>query len=310
MTLNFCTLFDSNFITQGMVMYESLCNSSKDFYLYIVAFDDVALDILKKLNLPKITVISLEEFEDEKLLKVKKERTAKEYCWTCSSSVILYCIERYSLDHCTYLDADLYFYSDPRTLIDEIRDDSVIIARHNYAPEYDQSTTSGIYCVQFMTFLNDFKGISVLKWWRNACLAWCYDKFENGKFGDQKYLDDWTERFDCVHVLQNFGGGLAPWNRTKYSIDRKMNVTYGNETYPLCFYHFHDLRFQNGRINRSYFLCYKMPITYLLSLYIPYLSKLLSTNKKLHKISAKIPKYSCWSMFRLIKDGCCVDRKV
>lgn len=281
-------------------MYESLCNSSKDFHLYVVAFDDFALDILKKLSLPKITVISLEEFEDDELLRVKNGRSAKEYCWTCSSSVILYCLEHYNLDNCTYVDADLYFYSDPKILIDEVGSSSVIITRHNYALEYDQSANSGVYCVQFMTFLNNFEGMTVLKWWRNACIDWCYARFEDGKFGDQKYLDDWTERFDCVHVLQNFGGGLAPWNRTKYFIDYSLRVSDDSKMYPLCFYHFHDLRFINGRISRPYFLCYKMPTKYLFLLYIPYLVKLLSLNKRLRKISNKIPKYGRWSMFRMM----------
>lgn len=281
-------------------MYESLCNSSKDFHLYIVAFDDIALDILAKLSLSKVTVISLKEFEDKELLKVKQERTGKEYCWTCSSSVILYCLEHYDLDNCTYVDADLYFYNDPKILVDEIGNNSVIITKHNYAPEYDQSVNSGVYCVQFMAFLNDSKGVKVLKWWRNACLNWCHDRFEDGKFGDQKYLDDWTERFDCVHVLQNFGGGLAPWNRTKYYIDQNLNVSDGNRTYPMCFYHFHDLRFIDERISRPHFLCYKMPSKYLFLLYIPYLLKLLSINKRLRKISDKVQKYSCWSIFRMI----------
>jgi len=299
--LNFCTLFDSSFITQGLTMYESLCEvCDNNFHLYIFAFDDISLTVLNRLNLKNITVISLEEFEDEKLLKVKSARTKKEYCWTCSSSTILYCLEHFKLLNCTYVDADLYFYSDPKILIDEMGNKSVLITLHNYAPEYDQTETSGKYCVQFVTFRNNSAGLEVLKWWKNACLDWCHARIEDGKFGDQKYLDDWTERFDCVHVLKNFGGGLAPWNRTRYFINDNLQVSYGIKKYPLCFYHFHDLKFSKGKLNKAHFMGYKMSANYFRLLYIPYMKKFLSVNKKLRKISDNITYYRSYEKLRMI----------
>jgi hypothetical protein len=63
-------------------------------------------------------------------------------------------------------------------------------------------------------------GMAVLNWWRDRCIEWCYARSEEGKFGDQKYLDDWTTRFDSVHVLEHLGGGIAPWNVQQYSFYR------------------------------------------------------------------------------------------
>ncbi|MGZ4118999.1 MAG: hypothetical protein ACXVPY_16035, partial [Bacteroidia bacterium] len=117
-----------------------------------------------------------------------------------------------------------------------------------YTKEYDQSATSGKYCVQFVTFKNDEKGLAVLKWWRNACIDWCYDRMEDGKFGDQKYLDDWTTRFDCVHELQHLGGGIAPWNVQQYifnSVNGKLTGTEikSGKQFNVIFYHFHAAKF-------------------------------------------------------------------
>jgi hypothetical protein len=179
-TLNYCTLFNSAYLARGLALYESLSRVCDQFQLYVFAFDDASFEYLKYKKLPNLTVISLHEFEDQELLRIKPTRTAGEYCWTCTPSTILYCIEHYNLDHCTYIDADMIFYSNPIVLNEEAGNRSVIITEHRYTPEYDQSATSGIYCVQYVLFKNDDAGMEVLRWWRNACIEWCYNRAEDG----------------------------------------------------------------------------------------------------------------------------------
>jgi hypothetical protein len=247
MTYNYCTLFDSYYLNRGLAMHESLLKNSPEFHLYIFAFDKKSESILKDMALQNVTVISLEEFEDERLLAIKDSRSKGEYCWTCTSSTIYYCITRFKLDHCTYIDADLYFFSNPNVLVDEMGDCSVLITEHRYTKKYDQSGTSGMYCVQFITFKNVPSGMKALTWWRDRCIEWCYDRFEEGKFGDQKYLDDWPTRFEGVHVLQNLGGLLAPWNVQQFEIQTgdkiviKEKIT--GRRFDLVFFHFHAVRF-------------------------------------------------------------------
>ena len=159
--MNFCTLFDSKYLSRGIALYNSLRRYEPNALLFVVAFDNVCEETLIKLNLKNMVVISLNEFEDEKLLDIKPSRSAGEYCWTCTPSVIKYCIEKYDLDFCTYLDADLYFYNSPRVLLEELndKDGDVLITEHRYTKAYDQTKTSGKYCVQFMTFKNSENGL-------------------------------------------------------------------------------------------------------------------------------------------------------
>lgn len=292
--LNFCTLFDINFATQGVAMYESLKKHCDDFHLYIFAFCDESYKLLTQLNLEHATVISMNEFEDEDLLRVKPTRTIGEYCWTCSSSTINYCLDKFNLDHCTYIDADLYFYSNPKVLIDEMGDKSVLITEHRYSPGYDQTSTSGKYCVQFITFKNDPKGRAVLSWWRNACLDWCYARFEDGKFGDQKYLDDWTERFDCIHVLEHIGGGLAPWNIHQYKIIKTKNKLFvlkeeTKNAVELVFYHFHAVKILAcGKIHFERYVMYNVGEANQKMIYEPYLKIIFKLSKQLKRLNNNI----------------------
>lgn len=306
--LNFCTLFDSNYFSRGMAMYRSLrAHCREEFSLYIFAFDDLTFTALSELKLPNVTVISLREFEDPELLQVKPSRTAGEYCWTCTPSVILYVLEKHKANHCTYLDADLYFYSDPKVLLNEMGEDSVLITPHRYTPKYDQSATSGIYCVQFITFKNDERGLKVLKWWREACLEWCYSRFEDGKFGDQKYLDDWPRRFEGIHVLEHPGGGVAPWNVQQYKPRRERNELLIQEikngrNCRVVFYHFHYLKFIGKFVE---FGSYELSREALSIFYEPYVRELESIKNSLslsfdpHGISVK--KQSWKSPLRKIK---------
>jgi len=206
------------------------------------------------LNLQKATIISLAEFEDEKLIEVKPTRTIAEYCWTSTSSTILYVLENFNVDNCTYVDADVYFYSSPKPIFDELGNKSILITEHRYSPQYNKELKAGKYCVQFVTFKKDDNGLNALKWWRDRCIEWCYARYEDGKFGDQLYLNDWTERFEGVHVMKHLGGGLAAWNVQQYEftkIDDKLfgkEISTGNE-FEVIFYHFHYLKFlQNGKI--------------------------------------------------------------
>ncbi len=260
-------------------MYNSLKLHSKNFHLYIFAFDKKVEEVLINLDLKNITVVSLLEFEDSELLRIKSSRSTGEYCWTCTSATILYCLEKFNLNQCTYIDADLYFYSDPKILLDEMKDKhSILITEHRYTERYDQSATSGKYCVQFISFKNNESGLRALNWWREACIEWCYARHEDGKFGDQKYLDDWTERFKGVHILNNLGGGVAPWNVQQYHFSIRDNICYlqelkGGSEEPLVFYHYHDVKFyENDTIDLTN---YQISSQVKQLLYIPYVSHLI-----------------------------------
>jgi hypothetical protein len=254
MKLIFCTLFDSNYLTRGLVLYDSLVQKCNDFHLYIFAFDDNCNSVLKKMSLPNITVISLKEYEDDELLKVKKDRSVAEYCWTNTPSTVWYVLNNFEVTHCTYIDADILFYSNPTCLIQEMGEKSILITEHRYSNPGKLIEKAGIYNVQFITFKNNSIGREVCNWWRRKCLDWCFDRFEDGKFGDQKYLDDWPERFTGVHVLKNEGGGLATWNIQQYDIinsneNQVVLKSKKNRTeFPVIFYHFHALKFYKNNI--------------------------------------------------------------
>jgi hypothetical protein len=130
-----------------------------------------------------------------------------------------------------------------------------------------------------MTFRADAHGREALEWWKARCLEWCYARHEDGKFGDQKYLDDWTIRFKGVHVLRHLGGGLAPWNISRFQVGEGPAVN----GIPVVFYHFHALKwFTSGYFELA--LGYKLPKNAVQCIYRPYLDELKRTLARVRTI--------------------------
>jgi hypothetical protein len=46
--LNFCTLFDKNYLSRGIALYNSLAENCGEFHLYIFAFDETSGRILNE----------------------------------------------------------------------------------------------------------------------------------------------------------------------------------------------------------------------------------------------------------------------
>lgn len=272
-------------------MYESLINHSSDFQLYIFAFDDLSEKILKGMNLGHVNVISLEEFETPELLSVKKERSKAEYCWTCTSSTIYHVLKNYDVKDCTYLDSDLFFYSDPSILIAELDeyDKNVLMTEHRFAflPRLYEEKRSGKFCVQFMTFRNEESSIKVLDRWRKQCIEWCYARHEDGKFGDQKYLDEWPILYNNTHILEHQGGGVAPWNLDNYRFYTDNDKIKGivrktGAEFDLVFYHYQYVKFlENNFYDIGW---YHISASNANLLYYPYLSKIIEIENRLQNL--------------------------
>lgn len=279
---HFVTLFDSNFLPQGLALHASLERYLGGFYkLWILCLDDQVFDNLKRLELNNVVFLKLSELETPELLLAKTNRTLREYCWTLTPFAPSFVFDSdKDVQRVTYLDADTWFLKDPAKIFSELdlSGKSVLITDHAYAYEHDQSETSGKYCVQFMIFSRS-GGEEVRAWWAGKCLEWCYSRHEDGKFGDQKYLEKFPELFPKkIHVARDLNSFMAPWNATRFSFA------------DAALWHFHGLRIIKlfGAI-KVYFGDYYLPAEVLQGVYESYVQDITLAIEKLRIYNIKIP---------------------
>ncbi|WDE95966.1 hypothetical protein PQO03_09595 [Lentisphaera profundi] len=245
--MNFITLFDHNYLPQGVALYKSLEKYCKpDFKLYVLCMNDLVYEQLLKFELENLVLLRLLDYETPELLEAKKDRTIGEYCWTLSSHTFAFAKRHTpSLKEITYLDTDIFFFDHPEKLIQELDDHnkSVLITEHAFGPGYEHSIANGRFCIQFLTVRYNDESAKVIKKWQDQCTEWCYFRNEEGKFGDQKYLDEWPTLYpDTVYILEQKNNALAPWNVENYLKKNEKPV----------FYHFHNFRFIESHKARCY----------------------------------------------------------
>jgi hypothetical protein len=286
-----CTYFDKNYLIKGISMCQSFVRHNPEIKVYVLCFDDYTRETLKKLKIKNVITIKLSDFEDEKLLKAKKNRSLVEYFWTCTPSLPLYIFKKFpQYKGVIYLDADLFFYSSVGVTFDELGDGSLYTVEHRYPRgQAYRNLTSGRFNVAFQIFTRKKESIDCLKRWREQCLKWCYFRAEDGKMGDQMYLNEWPTLYKNLVVSLNVGVDVAPWNVSQYSLTDENNHPKVDGQELIC-YHFHQFTILDDdsfEYSYGYFLTDKIREI----IYQPYVKSLKETIRKVKRIDPnfKVP---------------------
>jgi hypothetical protein len=262
-------------------MIDSLRSNSLNFKIWVLCLTEECKLILDNLDLPEIESLSLHSLENDhpELLIAKSNRTTPEYYFTLSPFWPNWVLRNNSeIDSITYLDADLEFFCSPQCLFDETKGSSIGIIEHRFHPSFDISKNYGRFNVGWIYFQKDHESSLCLANWQSQCLEWCKDYPEDGKFADQKYLDNWPKDYKGTHIIRNPGANLAPWNIKTHKINYSNGNLYSDD-HPVVFYHFQLMKALDSTHFLTSFEIYKVPIEQRKKiiewLYKPHIIKLL-----------------------------------
>ena len=292
MTRNYCSYFDHRYMPRGLAMIRSLRRFEPAAPIWVLCLDELCFQLMSAINEPNVRLIGMEEFEegDEGLAAARKDRSLVEYYFTCTPSLVRFVLQRAAEgDTVTYLDADLFFFSDPSPLHAELGSDSVAIVAHRFTEELRDREEYGKYNVGWLTFRNDERGRAVQEWWRNRCNEWCFDRLEGDRFADQKYLERFGELFKGVVALAHDGANVAPWNIGRYDVTCREGAVFIDDR-PLVFFHFHGLKALGEVAYRAPHRAYRAPFGHEIRrrIYRPYVRELASISRELRARGLKL----------------------
>jgi hypothetical protein len=238
---HYCSYFDQHYLVRGLALYQSLCEHAEPFALHILCLDQVCEARMRALDLPFVTVLGLTEFlrHDQALSALQKTRAPLDFYFSCTPSLVLFLFEKFAqIGTLNYVDADLFFFSSPLPIFQEIGAVEIAIIEHRFPAQRDHSAAHGRFNVGLVYFKRGEQSAACLQRWRAQCIEWCENVAQSGRFGDQKYLDEWPERYAQLCVLQHPGANVAPWNLARHALsgnDAALQV----DGVDLIFFHFH-----------------------------------------------------------------------
>ena len=276
----YCSAFSGAYCYQGLVLYNSIKKLDESFTIFYVCLDNLAYEILLGLRLENLIIIKVEliEYYFPKLKHVKQDRAIHEYAWTIKSSEMLYIFENYEeVDKIIWLDGDTQMLSNTEAIFSEWGNESVILTEQYYTDNHEPLIkTFGKFQAGFVGFCRDNEGMKALKWWKSKCIEWCYSKFEEGRWADQKYLDKIPELFQNVCIIKGLGINMTPFilYRLNFEQEKYLEINqdeiFINNT-KLVLYHYYGFKYFD---DSTYDLCsYWMKFTRntVEHLYLPYI---------------------------------------
>lgn len=273
-------------------MIDSLLSFMPQADITVLCLDPLTQTLLRQI-FPQVRLLRVQDMETAfpDLLKAKTNRTATEYYWTLTPCLMEFLLlQAEPGEALVYLDADQYFFSSPQPILNQLQHVSVLIQPHAFPQRLEKKLIQfGKFNVGVVGARQTPEGIKVIRWWKERCIEWCHSHYEApDRFGDQKYLDNFTEISPDVGIMRHPGVGVAPWNhdRAEISTDNAGQLIFGKV--PLVVFHYHsfvivaDGIYIPAKHNEDY----QISLTTVELCYVPYIKALEAALCKVQTIDA------------------------
>lgn len=243
MTLVF-TLCSNNYLAQAITLGNSLLSSNPDFIFKIGLID-------KKESSINYTLIPFQIIEVESLKIEKWERMILRYNIQELNTAVKPFYFQHFMDfeinykNIIYLDPDIKVYSSFFELLNELKNNDIVITPHfrseindDKLPSENDILNTGLYNLGFIAVRVSEISRKMISWWSKRLEDKAYNDVKYGMFTDQIWINFVPLFFEKVKILNNPGYNVGYWNLHERKISIKEDIYFINDFYNLVFYHF------------------------------------------------------------------------
>lgn len=240
---HYVTIASSWYVVHAVAQHEALRRlEQQPFMQHVLCMDAACREVLEALHYDSMTLTSIDAFETDAMQACRQERSVAEYCWTVKAPFL-----RAVLQHApgvpwlVYLDADLYPFQDLGPVWQQLERAHIVLTPHHFSPGLEGlDGHAGRFNAGMVCARNTASTDAALAWWTERNLEWCFNRHENGKLGDQRYLVDFPRLFHGVEECADRGVNVAPWNLRNFSPVEREGAVWLDETTVLRLYHYHQ----------------------------------------------------------------------
>jgi len=231
-----CTVSDINYLTKGLVLYESLIRHTDDIVLHYLCIDNESYVELKKHECDSLIIYNVDSFtNNDPKLKNLRDNEYKYFCWSLASYFLSKLLIN-DIKEVTYIDSDIYLHTSFDMILNEIGDREIGMFRHRQFP-LSSTRPEGLYNVGIVHFKDIDIGKGLCDWWANSVLNKRHPEYAT--CGDQKYLEYFTTVCtpEQIYIDKNIGHG-APWHWQTLELLGNNKIKFEGEEQELVFTHF------------------------------------------------------------------------
>lgn len=161
------------------------------------------------------------------------------------------------------------------SLISDLKGNSILLTRHIFPVQLSKNIKYGIVNAGFVLVRNTGESIAVVADWARRCREWCFLRLEEGKYGDQLYLNDYLGLPDVKAISDPGVNNGVYYFQQKRKISSNSKEVYVDGSKLICF-HFHGICITRSLIYTG-FNRYRFPrqaVRVWIHIYRKYLSEL------------------------------------